>query len=230
MAREPTTASSSATTDYDQEEEIDHHLAEEALTNKALLQMVLKCHHEVRLRLVVVRTNRDTDGSTQTADIDNHIVGSAFEAISMEHGQAFHTVVDRDHRPHRALVEQLITPQVVHSLLLVNTQIRRNVQSVIRDMHLLRALHYPADQAQSLRRLRPKLYRGITSHAHGQLAIPSAEPGFSYGPTFNRPSRKLQRSSSGNANDSFAYQATFTKKLRLRERSPAAPAALCLKQ
>ena len=159
MAREPTTASSSATTDYDQEEEIDHHLAEEALTNKALLQMVLKCHHEVRLRLVVVRTDRDTDGSTQTADIDNHIVGSAFEAISMEHGQAFHTVVDRDHRPHRALVEQLITPQVVHSLLLVNTQIRRNVQSVIRDMHLLRALHYPADQAQSLRRLRPKLPR-----------------------------------------------------------------------
>ena len=110
MAMEPTTASSSATTDYDPEEEIDHHLAEEALTNKALLQMIFK-YHEVRLRLVVVRTDRDTDGSTQTADIDNHIVGSAFEAISMEHGQAYHTVVDRDHRPHRALVEQLITPQ-----------------------------------------------------------------------------------------------------------------------
>ena len=111
MAMEPTTASSSATTDYDPEEEIDHHLAEEALTNKALLQMIFKYHDEVRLRLVVVRTDRDTDGSTQTADIDNHIVGSAFEAISMEHGQAYHTVVDRDHRPHRALVEQLITPQ-----------------------------------------------------------------------------------------------------------------------
>ena len=110
MAMEPTTASSSATTDYDPEEEIDHHLAEEALTNKALLQMIFK-YHEVRLRLVVVRTDRHADGSTQTADIDNHIVGSAFEAISMEHGQAYHTVVDRDHRPHRALVEQLITPQ-----------------------------------------------------------------------------------------------------------------------
>ena len=73
MAMEPTTASSSATTDHDPEEEIDHHLAEEALTNKALLQMIFKYHHEVRLRLVVVRTDRDTDGSTQTADLDNHI-------------------------------------------------------------------------------------------------------------------------------------------------------------
>ena len=127
MAMEPTTASSSATTDYDAEGELDHHHAEGALINKALLQMIFKYHHGVRLRLVVVRTDRHADGSTQTADIDNHIVGSAFEAISMEHGQAYHTVVDRDHRPHRALVEQLITPQVVHSLLLVNTQIRRNV-------------------------------------------------------------------------------------------------------
>ena len=127
MAMEPTTASSSATADYDPEEEIDHHLAEEALTNKALHQMIFKYHHEVRLRLVMVRTDRDADGSTQTADIDNHIVCSAFEAISMERGQAYHTMVDRDHRPHRALVEQLITPQVVHSLLLVNIQIRRNV-------------------------------------------------------------------------------------------------------
>eukprot|EP00439_Symbiodinium_sp_Y106_P055758 s1604_g7.t1 len=159
MAMEPTTASSSATADYDPEEEIDHHLAEEALNNKALRQMIFKYHHEVRLRLVVVRTDRDADGSTQTADIDNHIVCSAFEAISMERGQAYHTVVDRDHRPHRALVEQLITPQVVHSLLLVNIQIRRNVLGVIRDTNLLRALHYPTDQVHSLRRRRPKLPR-----------------------------------------------------------------------
>ena len=34
----------------------------------------------------------------------------------MEHGRAFHTVIDRDHRPHRALVEQLLTPHVVHCL------------------------------------------------------------------------------------------------------------------
>ena len=74
----------------------------------------------------MVRADRDTDGSTQTADLDSHIVGSAFEAISMEGDQAYHTVIDRDHRPHRALVEQLITSQVVHSLLLANTQIRRN--------------------------------------------------------------------------------------------------------
>ena len=194
MAMEPTTASSSATADYDPEEEIDHHLAEEALTNKALHQMIFKYHHEVRLRLVMVRTDRDADGSTQTADIDNHIVCSAFEAISMERGQAYHTMVDRDHRPHRALVEQLITPQVVHSLLLVNIQIRRNVlgsyeTQISYEHYTIQLIKYAvydvADQS----------CRGITSFVHGQFATLSAEPGFNSGPTFNRPSRKPQRSS-----------------------------------
>ena len=64
MAMEPTTASSSATTDHDPEEEIDHHLAEKALTNKALLQMIFKYHHEVRLRLVVVRNGASGQGQT----------------------------------------------------------------------------------------------------------------------------------------------------------------------
>ena len=111
MAMEPTTASSSATTDYDPEEEIDPLITKQTLTNKALLQMVFKYHYEIRLRLVVQHTDRDSDASTQTADIDNLIVISAFEAMSMEHGQTYPIIVDRDHRPHRALVEQLITPK-----------------------------------------------------------------------------------------------------------------------
>ena len=124
---------------------------------------------------MAVRTDRDPDGGTQAANLDNHIVGSAFENISMEHGQAFHTVIDRDHRPHRVLVEQLITPQMVQGLLFANSLIQRNTKSVVYDMHFLRALHYPADQAQTLR-LSDQNYRGTMSCARTQSEIRNTLP------------------------------------------------------
>ena len=80
--------------------------------------------------------------------------------LAERHQQAYHTTVIRDYRPHHALFEKLLTPQVVYSLLLVNMQTmqtRCTTRAATMDLQLTRALHYPTAAAQQSRRMRPRL-------------------------------------------------------------------------
>ncbi|CAE7313904.1 unnamed protein product [Symbiodinium microadriaticum] len=149
---EPTTYSPSSSISTTSDEEPNYRIAEDMLTNKTLFKLILKFHHEIRVRLVVIH-NED---NLETMQASQH-VGDAMDLLAEQHGQAYHTTVIRDYRPHHALFEKLLTPQVVNNLLLANMQIRCTTTAATMDMRLTHALHYPAAEVQHLRRMRPRL-------------------------------------------------------------------------
>ncbi|OLP84015.1 hypothetical protein AK812_SmicGene35156 [Symbiodinium microadriaticum] len=136
---EPTTYSPSSSISTTSDEEPNYRIAEDMLTNKTLFKLILKFHHEIRVRLVVIH-NED---NLETMQASQH-VGDAMDLLAEQHGQAYHTTVIRDYRPHHALFEKLLTPQVVNNLLLANMQIRCTTTAATMDMRLrtcTRALH-----------------------------------------------------------------------------------------
>ncbi|CAE7465964.1 unnamed protein product [Symbiodinium microadriaticum] len=95
-----------------------HDAAERVLTNATLLKTILKFHRELRVRMVAVNVE-----DTPIARHADQAVQNAMDAIAQQHPQAHHTTVIRDYRPQHTLIEKLVSPDIVYSLLLTNIQV-----------------------------------------------------------------------------------------------------------
>ncbi|CAE7862909.1 unnamed protein product, partial [Symbiodinium sp. KB8] len=112
----PTTPPSDSSS-FDYSDDGRHDAAEQVLTNATLLKTILKFHTELRVRMVAVNVE-----DTPIARHANQAVQSAMDAIVQQHPQAHHTTVIRDYRPQHTLIEKLVSPDIVYSLLLANIQ------------------------------------------------------------------------------------------------------------
>ncbi|CAE7738998.1 unnamed protein product, partial [Symbiodinium necroappetens] len=112
----PTTPPSSSSS-YDYSDEGDTYAAQHVLTNATLLTTILKFHTEIRVRMVAVSVE-----DTPAARHANQAMQGAMDAIVQQHPQAQHTTVIRDYRPQHTLIEKLVSPDIVYSLLLTNLQ------------------------------------------------------------------------------------------------------------
>ncbi|OLP84946.1 hypothetical protein AK812_SmicGene34122 [Symbiodinium microadriaticum] len=101
---------------FDYSDDGRHDAAEQVLTNATLLKTILKLHTELRVRMVAVSVE-----DTPIARHANQAVQSAM-ALVQQHPQAHHTTVIRDYRPQHTLIEKLVSPDIVYSLLLTNIQ------------------------------------------------------------------------------------------------------------
>ncbi|CAE7874060.1 unnamed protein product, partial [Symbiodinium necroappetens] len=114
----PTTPPSTSSS-FDYSDEGGHDAAEQVLTNAILLKVILKFHTELRVRMVAVSVE-DTPLTRRA----NQAVQGAMDAIVQQHPQAHHTTVIRDYRPQHTLIEKLVSPDIVYSLLLTSIQVR----------------------------------------------------------------------------------------------------------
>ncbi|OLP99450.1 hypothetical protein AK812_SmicGene18018 [Symbiodinium microadriaticum] len=112
----PTTPPSDSSS-FDYSDDGRHDAAEQVLTNATLLKTILKFHTELRVRMVAVSVE-----DTPIARHANQAVQSAMDALVQQHPQAHHTTVIRDYRPQHTLIEKLVSPDIVYSLLLTNIQ------------------------------------------------------------------------------------------------------------
>ncbi|OLP98730.1 hypothetical protein AK812_SmicGene18772 [Symbiodinium microadriaticum] len=112
----PTTPPSDSSS-FDYSDDGRHDAAEQVLTNATLLKTILKFHTELRVRMVAVSVE-----DTPIARHANQAVQSAMDALVQQHPQAHHTTVIRDYRPQHTLIEKLVSPDIVYSLLLMNIQ------------------------------------------------------------------------------------------------------------
>ena len=147
----PTTPSPSSSS-YDYSDSGDNYAAEQVLTNATLLKTILSFHTEIRVRMVAVSVE-----DTPAARHANQAVQGAMDAIVQQHPQAQHTTVIRDYRPQHTLIEKLVSPDIVYSLLLTNLQVRCATRAATLDRRLTHGLFYSRNMSESLRRLRPRL-------------------------------------------------------------------------
>ena len=111
-----------------------HDAAERVLTNATLLKTILKFHRELRVRMVAVNVE-----DTPIARHADQAVQNAMDAIAQQHPQAHHTTVIRDYRPQHTLIEKLVSPDIVYSLLLTNIQVRCAARVATMDRRLTHA-------------------------------------------------------------------------------------------
>ncbi|CAE7802215.1 unnamed protein product [Symbiodinium necroappetens] len=138
----PTTPPSTSSS-FDYSDEGGHDAAEQALTNATLLKTILKFHTELRVRMVAVSVE-----DTPLARHDNQAVQGAMDAIVQQHPQAHHTTVIRDYRPQHTLIEKLVSPDIVYSLVLTSIQERFSSAAEAETLHGKPIL--PASQADIL--------------------------------------------------------------------------------
>ncbi|CAE7561495.1 unnamed protein product, partial [Symbiodinium necroappetens] len=115
-AAAPTTPTSSSGS-YAYSDEGDTYAAQHVLTNATLLKTILKFHTEIRVRMVAVSVE-----DTPMARHANQAMQGAMGAIVQQHPQAQHTTAIRDYRPQHTLIEKLVSPDIIYSLLLTNLQ------------------------------------------------------------------------------------------------------------
>ena len=147
----PTTPPSTSSS-FDYSDEGGHDAAEQVLTNATLLKTILKFHTELRVRMVAVSVE-----DTPLARHDNQAVQGAMDALVQQHPQAHHTTVIRDYRPQHTLIEKLVSPDIVYSLLLANIQVRCAARVATMDRRLTHGLFCSPPRSNFLQRLRPRL-------------------------------------------------------------------------
>ena len=126
--------------------------AVQVLSNATLLKAILKFRTELRVRMVAVHVEH-----TPQARHNNQAVQGAMEHIARNHPQAHHTTVIRDYRPQHTLIEKLISPDVIYSLLLTNLPVRYATRVATLDRHLAHGLYSTAPRIDSALNLRPRL-------------------------------------------------------------------------
>ena len=147
----PTTPPSDSSS-FDYSDDGRHDAAEQVLTNATLLKTILKFHTELRVRMVAVNVE-----DTPIARHANQAVQSAMDAIVQQHPQAHHTTVIRDYRPQHTLIEKLVSPDIVYSLLLANIQGRCAARVATMDRRLTHGLFCSPPKIEYAQRLRPRL-------------------------------------------------------------------------
>ena len=136
---------------FDYSDDGRHDAAEQVLTNATLLKTILKLHTELRVRMVAVSVE-----DTPIARHANQAVQSAM-ALVQQHPQAHHTTVIRDYRPQHTLIEKLVSPDIVYSLLLTNIQVRCAARVATMDRRLTHGLFCSTSKIECSQRLRPRL-------------------------------------------------------------------------
>ena len=150
-ATAPTTPPSD-TSSFDYPDDGRHDAAERVLSNATLLKGILKFHTELRVRMVAVQVEH-----TPQARQSNQAVQEAMEALTQDHPQAHHTTVIRDWRPQHTLIEKVISPNIIHALLLTNHPVRYATRVVTLDRRLTHGLYSAAPRTNPLLNLRPRL-------------------------------------------------------------------------
>ena len=150
-ATAPTTPPSSYSSSDDLDES-SRDVAHQVLTNGTLLNIILRFHTEIRVRMVAVQAEDTTE-----AIHFNRTIQGAMERLTQRHPRTYHTTVIRDYRPQHLLIERLISPDIVYGILLTNYQVRYAVRAAAINQRMTHGLFYQRDMSENVKGLRPRL-------------------------------------------------------------------------